>query len=374
MLYDAGCHLAVARAPGGESTLPNAAFQECRASHSLRTMDPAENRRSANSGRREWRLPEACADSVQQLFAESGAERWELSIESFQAVLCRSAAKRFGESSESVTRIGEYLATLHVGDLALAAACAEGSEAGWNYFVAEYRGYLRAAAAAILRRPAADPATIELADSLFADLYGLSGGKAGGRSLLRYFHGRSSLKTWLRAVLAQRNIDSIRAGKKFDSLDDSGEDGEKRRVPEMSRLDAPADPHRELYLQRFREALSLSLASLEPRDRSRLQSYYVEDHTLAEIGRELGEHESSVSRNLERIRKELRETVEGLLRTGKAASNGGPAAPGMDDAQIELCIQYAGQDAAIDLDKLFESRSAENRHRRPQGPNRILEP
>jgi RNA polymerase sigma factor (sigma-70 family) len=337
-------------------------------------MDPADNQRSANSARREWRLPDDCAASVEQLFAASGADRWKLSIESFRAVLCRSAAKRFAESSQSVARIREYLLTLHAADLALAAACADRSEAAWNYFVVEYRGYLRAAAAAILRRAAADPATIELADSLFADLYGLSGGKAGGRSLFHYFHGRSSLKTWLRAVLAQRNIDSIRAGKKFDSLDDGGEDGEKRLVREIGTIDVPADPHRELYLQKFREALSLSLASLEPRDRSRLHLYYLEDRTLAEIGRELREHESSVSRNLERIRRELRETVEGLLRTGTAACNGGPASVGMDDAQIELCIQYAGEDAAIDLDQLFESRSAENRPGRKQGPNRILEP
>jgi RNA polymerase sigma factor (sigma-70 family) len=261
-----------------------------------------------------------------------------------------------------------------VQDLALACACAEGSEPAWNHFVAEYRGYLRSAAAAILRCPATEPAAIELADSLFADLYGLTGGKAGGRSLFRYFHGRSSLKTWLRAILAQRNIDSIRAGKKFDSLDDNGEDGDARRVAEPAILEVQSDPHREAYLEKLREALALSLASLEPRDRSRLQLYYVEDRTLAEIGRELGEHESSVSRNLERIRKELRATVEGLLRAGKSAANGGLASPGMDDAQIELCIQYAGEDAAIDLDKLFEARRAATRSDVKRGPARILEP
>lgn len=337
-------------------------------------MDPAENRNSENGTRREWRLPEACAPTIQQLFAESRAQRWNLSMLSFSAALTSSAAKRFGQTAASAERIQEYFATLHGEDLALACACAEGSESAWNHFVDLYRGYLRTAAAAILRRPATDPSAIELADSLFADLYGLTGGKAGGRSLFRYFHGRSSLKTWLRAVLAQRNIDSIRATKKFDSLDDTGGDGERRRVPEISTMEAPSDPHRELYLQKFREALTQSLASIEPRDRLRLQLYYVQDRTLAQIGRELGEHESSVSRNLERIRKELRATVNGLLRAGKAAGNGGPASPGMDDAQIELCIQYAGEDAAIDLDKLFESRNPKNRTGSQQGPNRILEP
>jgi RNA polymerase sigma factor (sigma-70 family) len=177
------------------------------------------------------------------------------------------------------------------------------------------------------------------------------------------------LKTWLRAILAQRHIDSIRAGKKFDSLDDAGENGELRRVPEPGKVELPADPHRELYLQRFRECLSLALTSLEVRDCKRLRLYYVEDRTLVDIGRELGEHESSVSRNLERIRKELRTVVEGLLRAGKAAANGGTAATGFDDAQIGLCIQYAAEDAAIDLDKLFGLRKSQ----KISGPDRILE-
>jgi RNA polymerase sigma-70 factor len=326
--------------------------------------------------RRERRLAQACEAIAGKLFAESLADRWHLSLQSFQSALTRSAAKRFGESAPSAEKIQEYFASLHMDDLVLSCACADGAENAWNEFVAQYRSYLRAAAAAILRRSVADLAATDLADSLFADLYGMSGGKAGGGSLFRYFHGRSSLKTWLRAVLAQRHIDSIRAEKKFDSLDEGGEDGETRRVPEPSAAEIPSDPHRETYLQRFREALTLALASLDARDRDRLRLYYAEDRTLADIGRALGEHESSVSRNLQRVRRELRGTVEGLLRAGKTASNGGPVrqdgarAPGMDDAQVALCIQYASEDAAIDLDKLFESRKPETR----SGPDRILEP
>jgi hypothetical protein len=59
-----------------------------------------------------------------------------------------------------------------------------------------------------------------------------------------------------------------------------------------------------------------------------------------------------------------------LLRAGKIAANGGPASVGMDEAQIELCLQYAADDAAIDLDKLFASRST----KKAPGPGRILEP
>ena len=322
--------------------------------------DRAEYRASEGGGRRAWRLPDACSAGIEQLFSETPSEHWHLSFQSFYAALDRGAGKCFGDKPPSVERIQEYFATLHVRDLALACACADGSENAWNDFIAEYRGYLHAAAGAILRRPPDDPASAELADSLFAELYGVSGSRTGGRSLFRYFYGRSSLKTWLRAVLAQRHIDAIRAGRKFDSLDETGDGGQARQGAALSISPPAADPHRETYLQRFRAALSLALDELDPRDRSRLQLYYVYDRTLEEIGREIGEHESSVSRNLQRIRKELRTTVEGLLRAGKAAANGGPAISGMDDAQIVLCFQYAAEDAAIDLDQLFTSPKLED--------------
>jgi len=332
-------------------------------------MDAETNTHLEAREPRQWRLPEGCEAAVRQLFAESRAGRWHLSFQVFAAALTRSAAKRFDAAAVSAERVQEYFATLHTKDLALACACGEGLEKAWDEFVSDYRGYLRMAAAAMLRRPVSDAAASDLADSLFADLYGLAEGRAGGRSLFRYFHGRSSLKTWLRAVLSQRHIDGIRAGKKFASLDASDEEGETRRVLEPATIELPSDPRREVYLQRFREALRSSLAMLDARDSTRLRMYYADERTLAEIGKQLGEHESSVSRNLERVRKELRATVEGLLRAGKSPLNGGAATSGMDDAQIELCLQYAADDAAIDLDKLFERREVKKR----SAPDRMLD-
>jgi RNA polymerase sigma-70 factor (ECF subfamily) len=320
--------------------------------------DRSETRPPHRDVSRPSRLPDACNEQIQRLFAETPSERWHLSFQTFFAALSQGAIKCFGEKTPSRERVAEYLATLHARDLAMACACADGSENAWNDFIAEFRNYLHVAAGAILRRSPEDPAAIELADSLFADLYGISGGKAGGRSLFRYFHGRSSLKTWLRAVLAQRHIDAIRSGKKFDSLDETEPGGGHRAVRELSIVMPPADPHRETLLTRFREALALALAELAKKDRLRLQLYYLDDCTLAEIGGEIGEHESSVSRNLERVRKELRATVEGILRAGNPAANGGPAVDGMDDAQLDQCFQFAAEDSGIDLDQLFAARRA----------------
>src|SRR5262245_2607603 len=207
-------------------------------------MEPTANP-GKGGPRSEWRLPAECSELIRQLFRESEGERWHLSSASFQAALRRSAAKRFGGAPASLERIQEYFATLHIQDLALACACAEGLEKAWNEFVVQYRAYLRAAAGAILRQSGDDPLAIELADSLFADLYGLTGGKAGGRSLFCYFHGRSSLKTWLRALLSQRHIDAIRAGRKFSSLDGGEPDSEARRVNEPATAEPVVDPHRE---------------------------------------------------------------------------------------------------------------------------------
>jgi RNA polymerase sigma-70 factor (ECF subfamily) len=295
---------------------------------------------------------------VDQLFAASGATSWGLPRDLFAATLERSASKRFGEESPGAGKIEEYLSALHLQDLALACACAEGRPDAWDHFVAAFRGYMRSAASAILRCPPDSPAACELADSLFADLYGLGEG-ANRRSLFRYFHGRSSLKTWLRAVLAQRHIDAIRASRRFTDLD--GADGHAA-LP-SAQLAAPRhissagaqplrDPHRTELVTLFHRTLEVALGLLDPRDRERLRLYYAAEQTLAEIGRKLGEHESSVSRNLERTRRELRQHVEQALRKGSSVDGASPAAA-LSDAQIALCFEYAAEDAPIDLDKLL---------------------
>ena len=285
--------------------------------------------------------------AVSGLLSETRATEWGLSQGQFLPALERSARKRFADGGLTEARLEEYLQTLYAEDLVLATACLHGSEAAWEYFVREYRGYLRAAAGAIMKGSRAGGDAQELADSLFAELFGLADGDRGERSLFRYFHGRSSLKTWLRAIMAQRHVDKIREGKRWETLEDG--DGEETGAPRTgTNSHAPADPHRGTYTARFSEALKACLGELEARDRKRLELYYAREITLAEIGREFGEHESSVSRNLERIRRELRAKVEGHLRSVCA----------MSEAQVALCFQYAAEDALIDFRQLFPGKKS----------------
>jgi RNA polymerase sigma factor (sigma-70 family) len=307
-------------------------------------------------------LLHGCAPLIEQWRVQAGAVRWGISSARFTAELARCAEARFRGGAPEAVELQSYLGTLHLEDLALACACAEGVTEAWECFVTTHRGYMRASAGAILRRSASSPEAQELADSLFGDLYGLSAEKRG--SLFRYFHGRSSLKTWLRAVLAQRYVDKIRAGRKFEELgDEDGNDGVSRRVNSAARLrvDTGADPHRARYLAMFTSALETALKNLDGRDAERLRMYYAEEKKLAEIGGVLGEHESSVSRRLEKVRRELRVAVEEILRGSADAVNGEVTVGALSEAEIALCFEYASEDAPIDLDKLFPQRGPQGR-------------
>lgn len=285
---------------------------------------------------------------VEILYTQSNAQDWDLSSEDFRFGLARSLEKRFADASCTAERFKEYLQTLHVEDLALACACMKGSEKAWSCFVKRYRSYLRACAGAITKGCRAGVDGEVLADSLFAELFGLVDGKRGERSLFRYFHGRSSLKTWLRAILAQRLIDGLREGRRWERLD--REDGEAKQLVEARRavVQPEMDPHRKRYVDLFVLALTECLAGLEPSDRARLEFYYVQQMKLAAIGKKVGEHESTVSRNLERVRGELRIAIENKLRNAASLS----------EAEILLCVQYAATDAPIDFRKLFPEKDA----------------
>ena len=79
----------------------------------------------------------------------------------------------------------------------------------------------------------------ELADSIYADLFGLQERDGERRSLFRYFHGRSSLATWLRAVLAQRQVDRVRSTRRLTPLDSAANE----ESPPPALVSAPAaDP------------------------------------------------------------------------------------------------------------------------------------
>jgi RNA polymerase sigma-70 factor len=289
---------------------------------------------------------------LERLHAEAGCAKWRISRERFAQVLHRGVEKRFRGTRAGAPGVETYLKTLHLQDLALACACGAGNEAAWEFFVARYRPELRAAARSILRASgiSGEARAEELADSLYAELYGVGPtGSVRQMSLFEYFHGRSKLSTWLRSVLAQRHVDTLRAGRRMVSLDAEQEDAPG---PRSTRTDpAPIDPDRRRYLAQLNAALSAAFAGLSPRERMLLAFFYIDQLTLAEIGRTLREHESTVSRQLERTRRRLRELVTEFLLRGVPATDGRAAQPGLDLAQVELVFEVAIEDWGFDLSR-----------------------
>ncbi len=287
-------------------------------------------------------IPLALADRLLQKAGVPAA--WGVTAAQFQSLVERSAAQRFSGVSPDALTAETFAESLHAKDLALATACAAGNSAAWDFFVSQYRQEMVRAARAI----AGNAAGRELADSMYADLYGgMRGTQSGERkSPFEYFLGRSKLSTWLHAVLSRKHVDEIRRTRKLDSLDEphAGDgDGDSR-----ARIEIPAEktgtlaghePDRDRYLALLQSVIAGVLAALPGRDRLRLAYYYVDELTLAQIGKILGEHEATVSRKLERTRREIREQVDFVLRAEK----------NLDEAQRSLCYEYARDEWPFDL-------------------------
>jgi RNA polymerase sigma-70 factor (ECF subfamily) len=279
-------------------------------------------------------LPRIDEALVERLHRRAGAERWGVTLGGFAEALDASVTRAFAHTTPGRGGIARYLEGLHLEDLALATGCASGHEGAWEHFVREYRPVLYRAAEAIDRSGGAR----DLADSLHAELFGLEERGGARRSLFQYFHGRSSLATWLRAVLAQRHVDRLRAGRRDEPLAD--EDSSAA----LAGPSPPPNPDRSRYLALIRPVLNRALAALAPRDRLALACYYAQELTLAEIGRLTGEHEATVSRRLAKTRRALRAEVELRLR----------ADAGLTEAEIAECFASVVEDpGSLDLGEML---------------------
>ena len=263
-----------------------------------------------------------------RLYATAKAERWGLPVTRFAEALEASVAHAFRGRSAGSRDLDAYLSSLHLEDLALACACTDGSDAAWEHLVRAYRPVLYRSADVL----DATGGARELADAIYGELF--------ARSLFRYFHGRSSLATWLRSVLAQRYVDRVRAQRRFDPLPD-----DEATLPAMT---PPADPGRSRCQALVETALVGALARLPAREQLRLGCYYVQRLTLAETGRLMREHEATVSRQLARSRRAIRDDIERSLRSA-----------GLTREEMTDCLDAALADAGpIDLERMLAAALA----------------
>ena len=240
-----------------------------------------------------------------ELHSKSGCEKLGLDREAFVAILCEVGGK-FATPATQQSDLRAFFLALRVDELALARACAAGSNPAWDIFLTRYREKLYLSALRVARE---DSAARELSDALYADLYGTTLRDGERVSKLASYTGRGSLEGWLRTVLAQEYVNRYRRTRRLVSLDEESEEGVQFQAPGPEPT-VSADP-------RLEAATDEALADLSGEDRMVLSAYFLDGRTLAEIARMLSVHESTISRKLDKLAKSVRKQIlAGLSRRG----------------------------------------------------------
>jgi RNA polymerase sigma-70 factor (ECF subfamily) len=242
---------------------------------------------------------------VAELYQKSKGESVGLSREQFATIL-KEVSGKYASAGTGPTDLRELFSSLHAEELALARACAFGQERAWEVFLLRYREKLYDMAAHITRE---NSSARDLADSLYADLYGTEDRDGRRACKLASYTGRGSLEGWLRSVMAQEYINRFRRGRRLVSLEEKEEGGTHFAAPDPEPA-AAVDP-------KVEAATDAALANLSAEERFLLASYYLDGRTLAEIARLLGVHESTVSRKLDKLAGSLRkQIVSALVKQG----------------------------------------------------------
>lgn len=257
-----------------------------------------------------------------EFYERARAAEFGISTREFASLLDAIAAKHTPEAGYE-----DFCSTLRLEDLVLARACAAGHERAWEVFMRRFRDKLYDVARQITRE---DSAGRELADSVYADLYGTRTREGQRISKLISYSGRGSLDGWLRTVLAQEYVNTFRRQRRTVSLDEETEEG-VQYAAENAEPAAPVHP----LLER---ATNEAVRSLAAEERFVLASYFLDQRTLAEIARALRVHESTICRKVEKLTKYLRKQIVKNLTT-----------QGMSRRQAEEALETDVRDLTLDI-------------------------
>ncbi len=263
-------------------------------------------------------MPAICSIDLSQLYKLSEGSNIGLSPAHFAEALS-AISLRFLPPNATSREQHDFYKNLHLKDLALAQACSRGVSLAWEHFQTRYRENLYTAALVLTKN---DSIARELADSLFGDLFATQGSK------LSSYSGRGSLEGWLKAVLAHAYVDRYRAQRRVVSLD-------QRLAAIGATVQYRVEPTHTVQLHRAIEEACLTRT---PEQRFLLAAYFCDEWTLAEIAKSLGVHESTVSRRMDRVLRELRRTITANLRK-----------QGISLGQIEDSLQAAAHDLPFEI-------------------------
>jgi RNA polymerase sigma-70 factor (ECF subfamily) len=267
--------------------------------------------------------------SIDEFWQEARADSVDFRKDELASLLAALGIKYNYGLAPGVTpnraQIGAFWRTLQLQDLALAHACALGRDAAWRQFMTRFRDPLTRAAIGITGSASAGK---ELADSLYSEMFGLTERDGQRLSPLASYSGRGSLMGFLRATLAQRNVDRHRRTNRETSLPSA----------DLPAAPQPATPAPDL-LSRLGEALTETLSLLEPEERFVLSAWFLDRRTLLEISRVIGVHEATVSRRLQRLTSQLHKELLSRLQAHGMSRAAADEALGIDPRDLEINLR-----------------------------------
>jgi len=268
-----------------------------------------------------------------------------------QALLAIGARHNYGltpDAEPNAARKESFLRSLQLPDLALAQACALGQETAWHQFLSRFRAPLTQAAIAITRSSSLGP---ELADSLYAELFGLSERHGHRRSPLASYSGRGSLMGWLRTSLAQRHVDHHRRTHRDEPLADEA------AIPAPDSTPAPLPQE----LAALSNSVAATLDELPAEDRFLLSAYFLDQRTLQQIAQVLRVHEATISRRLKRLTARLRDRLLQNLQRNGLRRRAAEETLGTDPRDLSINLRALLQTSAPAAFSIEEEAQSESR-------------
>jgi RNA polymerase sigma-70 factor, ECF subfamily len=262
------------------------------------------------------------------------------------------------EPEAPVERIDKFLDGLRADDLCLVVACERGDERAWDDLIGGFRATVLSAARSA---SSSEDAAEELAQSVWAELYGLrerAGGGAAGK--LAYYSGCGSLGGWLRAVVGQLAVDRHRKSARLVQTEEDADFDRLAQAQEAAGAHAgdgfqpqPApDPEQSLArseaVRALHGALARVLGALSDEDRLLVKLYYFDGLRLREAGAVLGVHEATASRRLTRIHAEVRERTAAALAEDY----------GWTQQEVARSMAEAARDLDADIGRLLTPSAA----------------
>jgi RNA polymerase sigma-70 factor (ECF subfamily) len=274
-------------------------------------------------------LTELSGLSIEDFWSEAHADSVDLTKEEFAAVLLALGVKyHYGlapDTAAGKAQVAAFWRALQLSDLALAHACALGRDSAWRQFMTRFRDPLTRAAIAITGSASSGE---ELADSLYSEMFGLSERDGRRQSPLAHYSGRGSLMGFLRATLAQRNVDRHRRTSRETPL-----------PPEDLPASAPSPVASPEVLSRLREALAQTLGLLPAEERFLLSAWFLDRRTLLEISRILRVHEATVSRRIHRLTATLHHDLLKKLHASGMSRAAADEALGTDPRELDINLR-----------------------------------